>query len=78
MMDEHDGETCGTPRERMRMFKEMQFQDKCDTIAAGLLANLFKEIQLHHGNTKLARGIAKAVVSGLHEVDAEIENHGNK
>jgi len=59
-------ETCGTPRERMRMWKEMKFQDKCDTIAAGLIANMFEEIKLNHGNTKLARGIATSVISTIY------------
>ena len=49
--------------------KEQRFQDKCDTIAAALVTNLFEEIKLHHGNTKLARGIARSVVMSMYEID---------
>ena len=64
-----------TPDERERMRKEALFQEKCDTIAAALLANLMKEIQIHHGNTKLARGIARSVVMSLYEIDYNLEKH---
>ena len=63
---------CGTPAEKEKQRKRLAFKQKCEAIAVGLLNNVFEEIRMHHGDTKLARGIAYAVVKGLHEIDYEV------
>lgn len=58
-----------TPEEKAKLIKQMEFEDKCDRIATVLINNLINEIELHHGNGKLAKGIVNSLMHGLFEID---------